>query len=103
MTGTIVDLDSIIAASRFIGPIEVLTTGSVASILCQEAVKLVHNKLQIDETLDVFAIHGVDGMFGAIIIAAFGKSTWASQLGSLLKWSSPNVFLRRSKASLLGR
>ena len=78
------NLDSIVASSRFIGPIAVLITGRVASILYQEAVTLVHKKLQIDETLDVFAIHGVDNIFRAVTIAAFGKSILAAQLGSLL-------------------
>lgn len=83
VTGTIAGLASITPASGFVGPIEALIIGGVAGILCQEAVNLVRNKLRIDDTLDVFAVHGVGGIFGTIMIAAFGAGTWAAQLGSL--------------------
>jgi Amt family ammonium transporter len=83
VTGTIAGLASITPASGFVGPVEALLIGSVAGILCQEAVNLVRNTLKIDDTLDVFAVHGVGGIFGTIMIAAFGAGTWAAQLGSL--------------------
>jgi len=82
-TGSIAGLASITPASGFVGPVEALLIGSVAGILCQEAVNLVRNTLKIDDTLDVFAVHGVGGIFGTIMIAAFGAGTWAAQLGSL--------------------
>lgn len=57
--------------------------GTIAGILCQEAVLLVKNRVKIDDTLDVFAVHGVGGIFGTIMIAVFGHGTWAAQLGGL--------------------
>ena len=83
VTGTIAGLASITPASGFVGPVEALIIGAVAGILCQEAVNLIRNKLQIDDTLDVFAVHGVGGIFGTIMIAAFGAGSWVAQLGSL--------------------
>ena len=83
VTGTIAGLASITPASGFVGPVEALIIGAVAGILCQEAVNLIRNKLHIDDTLDVFAVHGVGGIFGTIMIAAFGAGSWAAQLGSL--------------------
>ncbi|MFA3915507.1 ammonium transporter [Ruegeria hyattellae] len=83
VTGTIAGLASITPASGFVGPIEALIIGFVAGILCQEAVNLVRNLLKIDDTLDVFAVHGVGGIFGTIMIAVFGQGAWAAQLGSL--------------------
>ncbi len=83
VTGTIAGLASITPASGFVGPIEALIIGAVAGILCQEAVNVVRNLLKIDDTLDVFAVHGVGGIFGTIMIAAFGQGTWAAQLGGL--------------------
>ena len=65
-------------------PVEALVIGSVAGILCQEAVNLVRNSLKIDDTLDVFAVHGVGGIFGTIMIAVFGAGTWVAQIGSLV-------------------
>lgn len=83
VTGTIAGLASITPASGFVGPVEALVIGAVAGILCQEAVNFIRNKVVIDDTLDVFAVHGVGGIFGTIMIAAFGAGTWAAQLGSL--------------------
>ena len=83
VTGTIAGLASITPASGFVGPVEALIIGAVAGILCQGAVNLIRNTLKIDDTLDVFAVHGVGGIFGTIMIAAFGVGSWAAQLGSL--------------------
>ena len=84
VTGTIAGLASITPASGFVGPVEALVIGSVAGVLCQEAVNLVRNSLKIDDTLDVFAVHGVGGIFGTIMIAVFGAGTWVAQIGSLV-------------------
>ncbi len=84
VTGTIAGLASITPASGFVGPIEALIIGAIAGILCQEAVNLIRNKVKIDDTLDVFAVHGVGGIFGTIMIAVFGAGAWAAQLGSLV-------------------
>ncbi len=84
VTGTIAGLASITPASGFVGPVEALVIGAVAGILCQEAVNIVRNGLKIDDTLDVFAVHGVGGIFGTIMIAVFGQGSFAAQLGSLV-------------------
>ncbi len=83
VTGTIAGLASITPASGFVGPITALIIGGIAGILCQEAVVLIREKLKIDDTLDVFAVHGVGGIFGTIMIAVVGAGSWAAQLGSL--------------------
>mmetsp|Transcript_22484 Transcript_22484/g.36423 ORF Transcript_22484/g.36423 Transcript_22484/m.36423 type:complete len:394 (-) Transcript_22484:729-1910(-) len=84
VTGTIAGLASITPASGFVGPVEALIIGGVAGILCQEAVRLVRNVLSIDDTLDVFAVHGVGGIFGTLMIAIFGAGSFAAQAGSLV-------------------
>ncbi len=84
VTGTIAGLASITPASGYVGPVEALIIGAIAGIMCQEAVSLVRNKLKIDDTLDVFAVHGVGGIFGTIMIAAFGAGSWTAQLGALV-------------------
>ncbi|WP_415402756.1 ammonium transporter [Tateyamaria sp. SN3-11] len=84
VTGTIAGLASITPASGFVGPVEALIIGAVAGVLCQEAVNVIRNTLKIDDTLDVFAVHGVGGIFGTIMIAVFGAGAWAAQLGSLV-------------------
>ncbi len=83
VTGTIAGLASITPASGFVGPVEALAIGLIAGVLCQEAVLLIKHRLAIDDTLDVFAVHGIGGMFGTIMIAVFGAGAWAAQLGGL--------------------
>ncbi len=83
VTGTIAGLASITPASGFVGPVAALIIGTIAGVLCQEAVNLIRNKVKIDDTLDVFAVHGVGGIFGTIMIAVFGQGAWVAQLGAL--------------------
>jgi len=83
VTGTIAGLASITPASGFVGPVEALLIGGVAGILCQEACRVVKSWMNIDDTLDVFAVHGIGGMFGTAMIAIFGAGSFAAQFGSL--------------------
>ncbi len=84
VTGTIAGLASITPASGFVGPVEALIIGAIAGVLCQEAVSLIRNVLKIDDTLDVFAVHGVGGIFGTLMIAAFGAGSFVAQAGSVV-------------------
>ena len=83
VTGTIAGLAAITPASGFVGPVHALIIGGVAGILCQEACGLIKTRLNIDDTLDVFAVHGVGGVFGTIMIAVFGFGSMGAQLGAL--------------------
>jgi ammonium transporter, Amt family len=83
VTGTIAGLASITPASGFVGPVEALVIGGVAGVLCQEACSVIKNRLKIDDTLDVFAVHGVGGIFGTIMIAVFGAGSFVAQFGTL--------------------
>jgi Amt family ammonium transporter len=84
VTGTIAGLASITPASGVVGPIEALVIGAIAGVLCQESVNLVRNILSVDDTLDVFAVHGIGGIFGIVMIAVFGAGSWTAQIGGLL-------------------
>ncbi|CUJ88157.1 Ammonia transporter [Ruegeria denitrificans] len=84
VTGTIAGLASITPASGYVDPVQALIIGAVAGVLCQEAVNVIRNTLKIDDTLDVFAVHGVGGIFGTLMIAVFGLGAWTAQLGGLI-------------------
>ncbi len=84
VTGTIAGLASITPASGFVDPWQALIIGAIAGILCQEAVTLIRYRLKIDDTLDVFAVHGLGGIFGTLMVALFGSGSWTAQAGSLL-------------------
>ncbi|TMV92950.1 ammonium transporter [Thioclava sp. BHET1] len=84
VTGTIAGLASITPAAGYVGPLEALLIGFVAGILCQECVVLLRERLHVDDSLDVFAVHGVGGIFGTIMIAVLGHGSMVAQLGALL-------------------
>ncbi len=83
VTGTVAGLASITPASGYVGPPAALLIGLVAGVLCQEAVNLVRNRLRLDDTLDVFAVHGVGGIFGTIMVAFVGGGSALAQFGAL--------------------
>ncbi len=84
VTGTIAGLASITPASGSVGPVEAMIIGAIAGVLCQVMCGIVKDALKIDDTLDVFAVHGVGGMFGIVMLAIFGHAAWTAQLGGLL-------------------
>ena len=84
VTGTIAGLASITPASGFVGPLEALIIGAIAGILCLEGVHAIRDRLKIDDTLDVFAVHGIGGIFGTVMLAILGHASWVGQLGGVL-------------------
>ncbi|MER5170182.1 MULTISPECIES: ammonium transporter [Thioclava] len=102
VTGTIAGLASITPASGYVGPLEALLIGAIAGILCQEAVILLRDRLKIDDSLDVFAVHGVGGIFGTIMIAALGHGAWIAQLGALIMVGVYTIVLSWIIAKLVG-
>ncbi len=83
VTGSIAGLASITPAAGSVGPAEALIIGGIAGVLCQEAVVLIRDRIKIDDSLDVFAVHGIGGIFGTIMIAVLGAGSWIAQLGAL--------------------
>ena len=69
VTGVIAGLATITPASGFVGPIGALIIGASAGAVCFYAVGLVKNAFRIDDSLDVFAVHGVGGMLGTLLLA----------------------------------
>ena len=69
VTGTIAALASITPASGSVGPIGALIIGASAGIICYLFVNIVKNNLKIDDSLDVFAVHGIGGLLGIILVA----------------------------------
>lgn len=78
-TGTIAGLATITPASGFVGPVGALLIGIAAGVVCFYMCGVVKNMLKIDDSLDVFAVHGVGGAMGTLLTAIFG----AASLGGL--------------------
>ena len=70
-TGVIAGLATVTPAAGSIGPGAAILLGILGSVVCYGAIQLVKNRMGIDDSLDVFAVHGVGGMLGALMVAVF--------------------------------
>ena len=75
VTGLVAGLATVTPASGDIGPIGAIAIGSLAAVVCYFAVSLIREKWHIDDSLDVFAVHGVGGILGTILLAFFGQQS----------------------------
>ncbi len=71
-TGILVGLVSITPAAGFVTPMAAIVIGIIAGIVCYEAVML-KGKLGYDDSLDVFGVHGVGGITGALLTGVFAS------------------------------
>jgi len=70
-TGAIAGLATITPGAGFVSPGAAIVIGGLAAAVCYFAIQLVKNRLRIDDSLDVFAVHGVGGMLGSLLLALF--------------------------------
>jgi Amt family ammonium transporter len=75
-TGAIAGLATITPASGFVGPFGALVIGVAAGLICYLAVSLVKQRLEIDDSLDVFAVHGVGGAVGVVLTSFLAATTF---------------------------
>lgn len=69
VTGMVAGLATITPASGFVGPIGAVIIGLAGGVVCYYMVGLVKHKIKIDDSLDVFAVHGVGGVLGTLMVA----------------------------------
>jgi Amt family ammonium transporter len=69
VTGMVAGLATVTPASGFIGIPGGLILGLAGGVACYVAVDLIRVRLKIDDSLDVFAVHGVGGVFGSLLVA----------------------------------
>lgn len=77
VTGMVAGLGSITPASGYVGPLGALLIGSAAGVICFAATLTIKRVFRIDDSLDVFPVHGVGGMLGTLsagilVAASFG-------------------------------
>ena len=85
-TGAVAGLATVTPAAGFIAPGAAMVFGLAASVVCYPMILLVKQRLEIDDSLDVFAVHGVGGMIGSVLLAvfiapAFGGTGYAPGMG----------------------
>jgi len=70
-TGAVAGLATVTPAAGFISPGAAFVFGVAASLACYPMIQLVKRRLHIDDSLDVFAVHGVGGVIGSLLLAVF--------------------------------
>ncbi|HCK32753.1 MAG: ammonia channel protein [Micavibrio sp.] len=73
--GAVAGLVAVTPAAGFVTMQSAIIIGAVAAILCYGAVRLVKQKFKTDDTVDVFACHGVGGTVGTILTAVFATTS----------------------------
>ena len=73
VTGVVAGLATVTPASGFVGPAGGLVLGAAGSLVCFYAVHLVKGRLKIDDSLDVFAVHGVGGILGILLLSVLAS------------------------------
>ena len=71
VTGMVAGLGTITPASGFVGPMGALAIGFSAGVVCFYATAFIKQKLKIDDSLDVFPVHGVGGIMGTLLAGVF--------------------------------
>ncbi len=76
VTGMVAGLGTITPASGYVGPMGGLAIGVIAGVICFFATQFVKRKLKIDDSLDVFPVHGVGGFTGLLLTAVFSATAF---------------------------
>ncbi|HEY0214563.1 MAG TPA: ammonium transporter [Paenirhodobacter sp.] len=71
ISGMIAGLVAVTPAAGFVGPVGAIFLGAIASLIAYFFVAVVKNKLGYDDSLDVFGIHGIAGIVGAVLTGVF--------------------------------
>jgi Amt family ammonium transporter len=74
VTGMVAGLGTITPASGFVGPAGALVIGLSAGILCFGATNYLKRTLHVDDSLDVFPVHGVGGLLGTLLTGVFASN-----------------------------
>ena len=76
VTGMVAGLATITPASGFVGVQGAVILGTLGGIVCYIGVELIRIRLKIDDSLDVFAVHGIGGMLGTILCGLLMSSNF---------------------------
>jgi len=83
VTGAVAGLVAITPAAGFVPPIAGIPIGVIVAVVCYYSIVLMKNKLKFDDSLDVFAVHGVGGIWGALATGIFASSAISGTPGLL--------------------
>lgn len=95
MTGMIAGLGIIAAGAGFVSPFGAILIGIIAGVSCFYSIYLIKQYLLIDDALDVFPVHGVSGILGALLTGIFADE-WFGGIGILSEEGIFNQLLIQS-------
>jgi Amt family ammonium transporter len=75
VTGVVAGLGTITPASGFVGPMGAIAIGGTAGIVCFFATNYMKRSLNVDDSLDVFPVHGVGGLLGTLLTGVFAAAS----------------------------
>jgi Amt family ammonium transporter len=76
VTGMVAGLGTITPASGFVGPMGAIAIGLAAGLLCFSATNYMKRALGVDDSLDVFPVHGVGGILGTTLTGVFAATAF---------------------------
>lgn len=99
LTGAVAGLATITPAAGFVSPTTAVIIGITAGVVCYYAVEL-KNKLQWDDALDVWGVHGVGGFLGILLLGVFANREFNPDGSNGLLYGNPSFFLKQLVAVL---
>jgi ammonium transporter, Amt family len=74
VTGMVAGLGTITPASGSVGPAAAVVIGLSAGVICYFATTFLKNAMKVDDSLDVFPVHGVGGILGTLLAGVFAST-----------------------------
>ena len=90
--GAVAGLVGITPAAGYVSPASALVIGAGAGLLCFFALETLKQRLMIDDALDVFAVHGVGGIWGGLATGLFAEQRWNPAGNDGLFFGNPALF-----------
>ncbi len=101
VTGAVVGLVAITPGAGFVTPLGALVIGAVAAPISYYAIKYIKGRTLVDESLDVFACHGLGGFWGALATGLFATTAVNAGGANGLFYGNPSQFFTQLGASLV--
>ena len=98
-TGIVVGLVAITPAAGFVSPISAILLGAIAALPSYFAIQL-RSRTRIDDSLDVFAGHGIGGLTGALLTGVLAQKVWNSAGNDGLLFGNPHQLAVQALACL---
>jgi Amt family ammonium transporter len=76
VTGAVAGLATVTPAAGYISPLGGMVAGGLGALICFAAVLAVKQRWRLDDSLDVFAVHGVGGMAGSLLLAPLANPSF---------------------------